>query len=124
MRAPHADPAKFGLELRPDPQNPHDKTAVRVYGYVDGARFHLGYVPADLAKELTETAPPDMPISAHLQRVFRGDYAADIIIHILVPAQRNDFWQGRKNPFAGAAGAREMWTGPMRDDDEDEDEDV
>ncbi len=74
VRARRADPAKFGFDLQPDPKNPYDKNAIRVYGYIDGARFHLGYVPADLAKELTEAAPPDMPISAHLQRVFRGDY--------------------------------------------------
>lgn len=110
-RCRHAEPTRVGLDLQPDAENPHDPNAIRVYGYVDGTRFHLGYLPAQLAGELAAQAPPDMPISAHLQRVFRGDHVTDIVFHVLIPAQRNDFWQGRENPFAGPAGARAVWTG-------------
>ena len=119
-RASRADPAKVGFDLQPDPENRHDKHAIGVYGYVGGQRFHLGFVPADLAKELAQKAPPEMPLSAHLQRVFRGDHAADITFHILVPAQRNDFWKSRENPFSGPAGAKAVWTGLQSDDTDDE----
>lgn len=121
-RGARSDPSKFGLSLQPDPKNPYDENAIRVYGYVDGERFHLGFVPADLAKELTESAPPDMPIFAQLQCVYRGDYAADITFHILVPAQRHEFWRGRDNPFAGPSGSRAVWTGPRHPTDDDDSE--
>lgn len=109
-RCRHAEPTRVGLDLQPDPDNPHDPNAIRVYGYVDGARFHLGYVPAKLAAELAAQAPSDMPILAHLRRVFRGDRRTDIVFHVLVPGQRNEFWQGRENPFAAPSGARAVWT--------------
>lgn len=123
IRSMRADPTRVGLDLQTDPENPHDPNAIRVYGYVDGARFHLGHVPAELAAEIAEKAPPDMPISAHLQRVFCGDRVTDLVFHLLVPAQRNEFWQGRRNPFASPTGARAVWTGPVlqsRDRDDDD----
>lgn len=40
------------LILEVDPQNPYDRNAVKVVGLGDGSRFHIGYLPREIAEEI------------------------------------------------------------------------
>jgi hypothetical protein len=40
------------LFLIPEPNNPHDPNAIRIYTYIDCQDFMLGYVPKNIAKDI------------------------------------------------------------------------
>src|SRR5438105_4080604 len=49
---------EHSLEFVPEPDNPHDRNAIAIWGSYTGwllrHRVHVGYVPADVAKALGE----------------------------------------------------------------------
>ena len=40
------------IELVRDPTNKYDANAIKVMGVSSGCKYHIGFIPADLAKEL------------------------------------------------------------------------
>jgi hypothetical protein len=73
------------LEFKPDPTNAYDKHAIKVVGIVGAKRYHLGFLPADIAKRLAVLGLVDKVI-ARLERAYAGenDYVS-VIVQVLGP---------------------------------------
>lgn len=61
------------LQLVPEPQNPHDRSAVAVY---DGA-MHLGYVPRADAPAVSQAMAKSRAVSARLNRTM-GTFGLEV----------------------------------------------
>lgn len=59
------------VELEPDPANPHDKNAIKVIGVCADGVFHIGYLPADLAAQLSRAGLVS-DVRGRLDRVYQG----------------------------------------------------
>ena len=64
------------LELEREPRNQYDKNAIKVIGVAKGLflskRYHLGYVPADMARRLV--VGRFLPIGGTLRMIQVGEY--------------------------------------------------
>lgn len=86
---------RYGVRLEPQPDNPHDRQAIAVYGFAERSglfkrkpgEWHIGFIPADLAAEITtELLSDGIPIAAELYSVFEGtDDFFDVKIIVLAP---------------------------------------
>lgn len=79
----------FGTRLLREPDNPHDKLAVAVYGFCGSGRathsFKLGYIPRRLAFQLHNELGSDQLVDSVLSGFRRVDDGFDILINILEP---------------------------------------
>jgi len=71
----------YGVLLQHEPDNPHDRNAIAVFGLaevkslfrIDLRKWHIGYLPADLAAELCrELLNRGVPIAAELYSIYEG----------------------------------------------------
>jgi hypothetical protein len=86
---------QYGVQLEAQPNNPHDRNAIAVYGVceVKGLfskslkEWHIGYLSRDLAEELTaDLVSKGVPISAELYSIYRGlDGFLDFKVIVLAP---------------------------------------
>ncbi|WP_309085735.1 HIRAN domain-containing protein [Chelativorans sp.] len=78
---------RYGVRLRPDPANPHDKNAIAVDGYVSMDRWHIGFLDRVTAKELhRDLISVGIPIEAELYSLWRGDDGyIDVNLIVLAP---------------------------------------
>lgn len=60
------------LELERDPNNSHDKNAIKVIGVTPSSRHFLGYVPKEVSEQIVETDLFDM-VKPRLARTYQGD---------------------------------------------------
>lgn len=79
--------AAYGVEVEPEPENPHDRNAVAVYGVARGSRWHVGYLDAHTAEEINrDLISKGIPIAAELYEIWVGDDGfIDIKIIVLAP---------------------------------------
>jgi hypothetical protein len=73
VRRAEAAGLRYGLELQPEPANPYDRNALRVHGVVEDRTkqtWHIGYVPAELAREVAEAMPTGAQLVARLYSIF------------------------------------------------------
>lgn len=85
----------YGLSLEPEPDNPHDKNAVAVYGHAEvpglfgkkAKRWQIGYLSKDLAAEMVkEFYAKSIPIAAELYSIWRSDNGfLDFSLIVLAP---------------------------------------
>ena len=85
----------YGLLLRHEPDNPHDRNAIAVTGFVEAKgwfrrgmkKWHVGYVPAILAEEIVrDLVAKGIPIAAELYSIFEGlDGFVGIKFFVLAP---------------------------------------
>ncbi len=73
----------FGAKLKPEPDNKHDKNAMRVVGILGpheapASQVFLGYAPADVAAEVA-SFPEGMPIAVELKKSRIGE--VDVILN-------------------------------------------
>jgi hypothetical protein len=84
---------RYGITLRPEPNNPHDPNAVVVEGYWEvggllGSKLRsikIGYLPADFAKGLGAAGASNLVLAAQLKNGWIGDeggIAIDIAVYI------------------------------------------
>lgn len=78
-------PVEHFLAFKTDPTNPYDANAIKVIGVAGNARYHLGFVLADIAKRLAKTSLANV-VQARLERAYVGtnDYV-DIVFQIVGP---------------------------------------
>jgi len=86
-RQAERDGRHYGLRLEPEPHNPHDQNAIAVYGTVGNDEWHIGYLDADRAKDVTEDIlARGLPIAAELYQIWVGDGGyTDIKMLVLAP---------------------------------------
>lgn len=89
------DRAKSGdvtLTAIREPENPHDRNAIRIMGS-DGRRsYWLGYIPARLASSIAEDVDPRVPIGAELRAAgikVGGDAACFISVNLIQPCAKD-----------------------------------
>lgn len=71
-----------------DSTNSYDPNAIKVIGVAGSNQYHVGFVPADIAKRLASTSLANV-IQARLERAYVGpDDYADIIFQIVGPKVR------------------------------------
>ena len=87
---------RYGVEVVPQPNNPHDRNAIEVIGFcnVKGViggtkteRWSIGFLPRDLAAELSrDLVSQGVPIAAELYSIYTSDDGyLDIKIIVLAP---------------------------------------
>jgi hypothetical protein len=79
--------AYYGVTLKPEPGNSHDKNAIAVYGIASGAEWHLGYLDAYTAEEINrDLVSKGIPIAAELYEIWVSDEGfIDVKIIVLAP---------------------------------------
>jgi hypothetical protein len=91
----------ISLALEREPQNPHDRNAIKVIGILKTAfstrRFHVGYVPREIAQQIVERGFWGR-VGADLRMVECGDYK-NVIFDLYGP-------KGEKNAFFGQDDSR------------------
>lgn len=60
------------LALEQEPNNPHDKNAIKVIGVTPSARYFLGYVPKEVSEQIISTGMLDK-VTPRLARMFQGN---------------------------------------------------
>lgn len=60
------------LAFEQDPNNPHDKNAIKIIGITPSSRYFIGYIPKDISKQIIETASLNN-IRPQLTRIYQGD---------------------------------------------------
>jgi hypothetical protein len=85
----------YGLQLEHQPNNPHDRNAIAVFGVAEvrgwfrrGMReWHVGFLDRDLAAELhRDLISKGLPIGAELYAIYVGDEGfIDINLIVLAP---------------------------------------
>lgn len=78
---------RYGVNLRPDPTNAHDKNAIAVDGYAGSDRWHIGFLDRDTAAELhRDLISNGIRIDAELYSLWRGDDGyVDVNVIVLAP---------------------------------------
>lgn len=61
------------LALEQEPNNPHDKNAIKVIGVTPSARYFLGYVPKEVSEQIISTGMLDK-VTPRLARMFQGSH--------------------------------------------------
>jgi|GEM_PF-7022013 len=90
----HGDP--FGLFAEREPNNPHDRHAVKIIGWGSGRsaflgrkvpiNLHIGYVDADTSGRIAEKFP-DVPLAAEFYSLYEGRLGyIDICFFLVAPA--------------------------------------
>lgn len=82
------NPAEHTLVFENDPANSYDRNAIKIIGVAGSSRYHVGFVPADIAKRLANTSLANV-VQARLERAYVGhnDYV-DIVFQIVGPKDR------------------------------------
>lgn len=85
----------YGIMVVPEPNNPHDRNAIKVIGFAESKplfgglmrrEWHVGYVERDMAAEVTEALLANrIPISAELYRLYEGNDYREIQMFVLAP---------------------------------------
>lgn len=85
----------YGLMLERQPNNPHDKNAIAIFGVADvrtlfGTKrreWHIGFVPADVSADVvTNLIDEGVPVAVELYRIYEGrDGYLDVKFFILAP---------------------------------------
>lgn len=83
-----ASGARYGLSLSPEPGNPHDPNAIKVFGVVGSKSWHIGYLDRDTAAEVTQDLiSKGVPIAAELYEVWVGEEGyVDFKMLVLAPS--------------------------------------
>jgi hypothetical protein len=79
------DPGKHALVFERDSGNSYDRNAIKIIGIAGSNRYHVGFVPAEIAKRLVTLSLANV-VQARLERAYVGqnDYV-DIIFQIVGP---------------------------------------
>lgn len=74
---------EHSLEFEREPTNPIDKNAIKIIGVAGNSRYEVGYVPADIAKQLASSGLSNL-VLARLERAYAGsnDYV-DLIFQVI-----------------------------------------
>jgi hypothetical protein len=73
------------LAIERDPDNPHDRNAIKLIGVLGTTRYHIGYLPKELAEQIAATELFDS-LKVRLTRIYIGtDDYIEIHYHILGP---------------------------------------
>lgn len=87
-----ADPNTASITVKRDPNNPHDRNAIRIYGHTrpGASALPLGWIPAQVAADLNTEFSPEMPIAAEIRKggVKRDGSACFIAVNLLAPAAK------------------------------------
>lgn len=85
----------YGIDLEPEPSNPHDANAIRVIGHATtrgffgGLKQHrhfIGYLPAWLAQEINEDLiSQGLPIAGELYSIYQANDFFDVKVLVLGP---------------------------------------
>ena len=91
-----ANSKPYGLLLEKEPDNQHDRNAIKVFGWVnaEGPQFHLGYVPRDVASSISGM-PKDMPLACLLVSADSLSSGLRVRCQIKIPGKRDAYWKGR-----------------------------
>jgi hypothetical protein len=87
---------RYGLLLRREPNNPHDRNALAVLGWAYSPEHcgELGYIPKEVSADIATTLPPDIPLAATLSRVFVPEPRVLWVgVRVLIPAKRDPWWK-------------------------------
>lgn len=78
---------EYGLTVLPEPSNAYDRNAIAVYGVALGEKWHIGYLDADTAKEISrDLVSKSIPIAAELYEIWIGtDGGIDVKLIVLAP---------------------------------------
>lgn len=78
----------YGVRLKPDPNNPHDRNAIAVDGYAGGGNWHIGFLDRDTAAEISrDLISAGIPIEAELYSLWNGDDGyVDANVIVLAPS--------------------------------------
>jgi hypothetical protein len=77
----------YGVTLEPEPANPHDRNAIKVIGTVGQQAWHIGYLDAFTAKEITaDLVDKKIAIAAELYGIWVGNNGyTEVKIIVLAP---------------------------------------
>jgi hypothetical protein len=101
-RLAERDGRYYGIELLPEPANPHDPNAIKVVGLadLDGKRlaWHIGYLPRYVAKDIsTDLLACDVPIAGELWSIYEGtDNFVDVNVIVLAPPGHSESARRRR----------------------------
>jgi len=113
---------RYGVRLQPEPTNPHDANAIKVmgqatvqtfFGSLKTREWHIGYVPAEVARELTEDLiKPGLSFSGELYGIYIGDVGGflDIEFFVLTPKGSPGALRHAKRIAASAQGPEPVLT--------------
>lgn len=69
----------YGVTLRPDPANAHDKNAIAIHGHAGVQSWHIGFLDRDTAAEITrDLVSKGIPIAGELYSIWIGVRGASI----------------------------------------------
>lgn len=77
----------YGLLLEPEPDNPHDPNAIRVFGKALGQSWHIGYLDRATAVEINrDLVATGIPIAAELYDLTVGERGETVVrLTVLAP---------------------------------------
>lgn len=87
---------RYGILLEREPDNPADKNAIKVVGWIDdpAQAIHLGYLYREDAAALAKEFPAHIPLAAALWRVFSPNKDKLWIgVRLLIPEKRDPCWK-------------------------------
>ncbi|HWA22295.1 MAG TPA: hypothetical protein VG735_07875 [Caulobacterales bacterium] len=100
VRNAEAANAHYGVELSRNRWNWFDPNAIKVLGVASGQRWFIGYVPAPVARDITnELYKQNLPVSAELYSIYQSHDFYDVNILILAPPGQSR--KARDNRHAG-----------------------
>jgi len=85
---------RYGVELRPEPNNPVDPNAIAVDGVIEGRvlvwlwqrKWHIGYLGASIASFVHENfISRNIAIAAELYSIYENDDYLDLKVLVLAP---------------------------------------
>jgi hypothetical protein len=86
-------PGEHSLKFELEPTNAFDKNAIKIIGTAGAERFHLGYVPAAIAFQLSNKGLQHQ-VQARLERGFASkDGYVDVIFQIIGPNSAKPSYQ-------------------------------
>jgi hypothetical protein len=77
----------YGVNLRPEPHNTHDRNAIAVDGFAGGRKWHVGYLDRNTAEEINrDLLSKGVPIDGELYAIWIADDGyIEIKVIVLAP---------------------------------------
>lgn len=109
VRKAEAKGLRYGIDVRPEPTNAHDRNALAVYGYAEAvswfrrtpkrAEWHVGYIGRDMAQGLAlDFAARGVPLAGELYSIYQSDDFIEIKVLVLAPRGHSVSTRNKRRP--------------------------
>jgi hypothetical protein len=84
----------LGIEWQAEPGNAHDRNAIMIFGRSERGRWHIGYMPKDIAASIARSGMMEK-LDPRLARVFQspseiGDPYCEVVMQVTGPRALNE----------------------------------